>query len=190
VAGQMGMTWAFVNALMTLASGWVTPKAPRFGMLIAQQRYAELDRLLWRITAVVLAVTTVGALAIWALVLVLSQLHHPFAARLLSPASTGYLLLATVIMTASFPLATYLRAHKKEPPLALSLISGLLTGIAVVVLGRYYSAEGVAIGYLAVTATVTPFVMLIWRRRRAEWHCHSASESSLKTLTVEASGHQ
>jgi O-antigen/teichoic acid export membrane protein len=178
VAGQMGMTWAFVNALAAVAFSWVTPKAPSFGILIAQQRYAELDRLFWRLTAIVFVVTTVGALGIWALVFMLNQLHHPFATRLLTPSSTGYLLLATIIMSASVPMSTYLRAHKKEPLLALSIISGLFTGIAVVVLGKYYSAEGVVIGYLAVTATVTPFVALIWYRRRAEWHAHTVSESS------------
>lgn len=178
VAGQMGMTWAFVGALVAVASSWVTPKAPRFGILIAQQRYTELDRLFWRITAIVFVVTTVGALGIWALVFMLIQLDHPFATRLLTPSSTGYLLLATIIMSASLPMSTYLRAHKKEPLLALSLISGLFTGIAVVVLGKHYSAEGLAIGYLAVTATMTPFVAVIWHRRRAEWHAHTVSGPS------------
>jgi hypothetical protein len=28
----------------------------------------------------------------------------------------------------------------------------------------------VAIGYLIVTAILTPFVVLIWYRRREEWH--------------------
>ncbi|MDH3688332.1 MAG: hypothetical protein OEU36_02455 [Gammaproteobacteria bacterium] len=175
VAGQMGMTWVFVSALMAVASSWVTPKAPLFGMLIAQQKYAELDQLFWRITAAVVAVTAVGALSIWVLVFVLGQLHHPFATRVLDSTTTGYLLVATIIVSASLPMAIYLRAHKKEPLLTLSVISGLLTGIAVVVLGRHYSADGVAIGYLVVMATLTPFVALIWHRRRAEWHAHAAS---------------
>lgn len=178
VAGQMGMTLALVNALIAVALSWVTPKAPRFGLLIAQGKYTELDRLFWRLTAIVLAVTAVGALAIWALVFVLNHIHHPFANRLLTPASTGYLLLATIIVAVSAPMATYLRAHKKEPLLPLSLVSGLLTGIAVVVLGKHYSAEGIAIAYLAVTAAVTPFVALIWYRRRAEWHARTVYESS------------
>lgn len=170
VAGQMGMTWALVGALMAVASSWVTPKAPTFGILIAQQKYSELDRQFRRIAAIVLAVTALGALAIWTLVFILNQLHHPFATRLLPPGSTGYLLLATIIVSASLPMATYLRAHKKEPLLALSVTSGLLTGIVVVILGKYYSAEGVAVGYLVVTAALTPFVALIWYRRRDEWH--------------------
>ncbi len=175
VAGQMGMTWTFVSALSILATSWVTPKAPTFGMLIAQQRYTELDRLFWRITAIVVAVTVVGGAGIWGFVIVLTQLNHPLATRLLTPASTGYLLLATIITSASMPMSVYLRAHKKEPLLATSLVSGLLTAIAVLVLGKSHSAEGVAVGYLAVTAVVTPFVVLIWYRRRAEWHAQTDS---------------
>jgi O-antigen/teichoic acid export membrane protein len=157
------------------------PKAPRFGILIAQQRYAELDRMFWRMTAVVLSVTVMGAAGIWALVFSLNQLHHRFAIRLLPPAPTAYLLLATIIVSALLPMATYLRAHKKEPLLALSVTSGFLTGVAVVVLGKYYSAEGVAVGYLAVSATVTPFVALIWHRRRAEWHAPGGFPSQSST---------
>ncbi len=169
-AGQMGMTWSFVAALTAVASSWVTPKAPVFGILIAQQRYEELDRMFWRITATVAAVTASGAMVIWSTVYALGALHHPFALRLLSPAATGYLLLATILLAASLPMSTYLRAHKREPLLALSVTSGLVNGIVVVILGKYYSAEGMAIGYLAVTAALIPFVALIWHRRRAEWH--------------------
>jgi O-antigen/teichoic acid export membrane protein len=173
VAGQMGMTWAFITALTAVASSWIAPKAPAFGILIAQRKYTELDQMFWRLTAVVVAVTSVGALGIWALVYALAELHHPFALRILSPLATGYLLLATIILAASLPMSTYLRAHKKEPLLAISAINGVITGTVVVVLGRYYSVEGVTIGYLVVMAMVTPFVALIWHRRRTEWHAHA-----------------
>lgn len=170
VAGQMGMTWAFIAALTGVASSWIMPKAPVFAILIAQRKYAELDQMFWRLTAVVIAVTSVGAVSIWLLVYTLGKLHHPLALRLLSPEATAYFLLATIILAASLPMSTYLRAHKKEPLLVLSLISGLLTGIVVVVMGRYYSVEWVAIGYCAVMTIIFPFAAMVWRRRRAEWH--------------------
>ena len=173
IAGQMGMTWAFIGALTGVASSWIAPKAPTFGMLVAQRKYAEMDRIFWRLTAVVITVTSVGALCIWTLVFTLGELHHPFALRLLSPSATGYLLLATIILAASLPMSTYLRAHKREPLLVLSAINGVITGVVVVVLGKYSTVEGVAIGYLAVMAMVTPFVALVWHRRRAEWHAHA-----------------
>ncbi len=181
VAGQMGMTWAITTVLMAVAHSWVAPKAPTFGILIAQKKYIQLDRLFWRIIAVVFGVTAIGALAIWALVFVLNQLHHPFAARMLSPVATGYFALATFLVAVSLPMSIYLRAHKKEPLLALSILSGILNGITIVALGKYYGADGVAIGYLVVTAIVIPLVALTWYRKRAEWHADIESVSPLQT---------
>jgi hypothetical protein len=170
VAGQMGMTWAFVSALMTVASSWVLPSAPRFGLLIAEKKYEELDRIFWRVTITVVMIVCMGALTIWAGVVLLNALDSPFADRLLPPTPTACLLIATIIVSVSLPMSTYLRAHKKEPLMPLSLAMGVLTSAAVVVLGKYYSAAGVAFGYLLIMSTVTPFVALVWHRRRAEWH--------------------
>ena len=57
----------------------------------------------------------------------------------------------------------------------VSIFTGLVTAIVVVVLGKFHSAEGVAIGYLMVTAVISPLVFLIWYRRRAEWHLRPLS---------------
>jgi hypothetical protein len=103
----------------------------------------------------------------------LGEFHHHLASRLLTPSATAYLLIATVILVSSLPISTYLRAHKKEPLLGVSIASGVLTGFVVVFAGKYYSAEGVALGYLGVMALVTPFVVLVWQRCRAEWHINS-----------------
>lgn len=182
VAGQMGMTWAFIAALTSVASSWIAPKAPSFGMLIAQNKYAELDRVFWRLTAVVIAVTSAGALGIWTLVYALGALHHPMATRLLSPSTTACLLVATIILVASLPMSTYLRAHKKEPLLGISIAGGALTGFVVIIAGKYYSVEGVALGYLGVMAVVTPFVGLVWQRCRAEWHVHPLTNEDIAEL--------
>ena len=170
VAGQMGMTWALINVLSGVASSWIGPKAPTFGILIAQERFDDLDRMFWRLSGIVVAFACAGAATIWTAVYAINAIDHPFAARLLPPRETGYLLLGTVIVCASLPMSTYLRAHKREPLLAVSLASGLLTGTAILVLGRSRGAEGVALGYLVSVALVTPFVVMVWQRRRKEWH--------------------
>ena len=75
-----------------------------------------------------------------------------------------------LLVGSSLPFSTYLRAHKQEPLMALSVGGGILTGATVWFLGKYFSAEGVGIGYLISTAAVTPLVALIWHRKRIEWH--------------------
>ncbi|MFC1532312.1 lipopolysaccharide biosynthesis protein [Thermodesulfobacteriota bacterium] len=169
-AGQMGMTWGLVAALSSIASSWLNPKAPRFGILIAQGDYKKLDILFWRLTKVVVIIAIIGASVIWSLVFILHSLHHPFAIRVLSPLPTSLFLLATIISISTLSFSLYLRAHKKEPLLAVSVISGLLIAISNLILGKHFGATGMAWGYLLVNVLIFPFVILIWSHCRRHWH--------------------
>jgi len=104
VAGQMGMTWAFVGALVTVHRAGLAPRAPTFGMLIAQRKYGELDRIFWQTLIGVIVVTTLGALALWLAVFTLNVLQNPFAARLLPPTPTGFMLLASILVATSLTM--------------------------------------------------------------------------------------
>jgi hypothetical protein len=170
-AGQMGMTWALVSALSTISATWIYAKAPRFGMLVAKKDYAALDRLALRSGAASFGMTCCGAIVLEGLVFLLHTLKHPLAARLLPPLPTGLFLLATVLMQISYPQSAYLRAHKREPLVGLSVLMGVLVGLSTVSLGWRYGATGMAAGYLAVVALVAlPIGTVILYRCRAAWH--------------------
>ncbi|MEW6419822.1 MAG: hypothetical protein AB1480_17195 [Nitrospirota bacterium] len=174
VAGQMGMTWSLIGTIGAISTSWISPKVPRFGMLIAQKKYEELDHLFWRITKIVIGITILIVFAIWFLVYMLNTLDFHLAkrlaARLLPPVPTGLFLSAQIFLIASLPFSSYLRAHKKEPLMFLSVLAGILTGLSTLILGKYYSATGMAIGYLSINMLLIPFVFLIWYRCRAVWH--------------------
>lgn len=174
VAGQMGMTWSMVAMIGAVTSAWVSPRAPRFGMLIARKEYGELDRQLRAVTGIVVGVSALLALTVWLLVLMLNALDHGLAmhlaARLLAPLPTGLLLAAHCIMLATTPASAYLRAHKKEPLMVFSIIYAALVGCSTFFLGRHFSVMGMAAGYLIVNALAMPVVFLIWSRCRKEWH--------------------
>jgi O-antigen/teichoic acid export membrane protein len=169
-AGQMGMTWSIVNSLTSVAASWIATTAPVFAILISQKRFADLDKLFWRLSVTVVIITTLGAAIIWLIINYLNILQHPYANRLLSPTATAYLLVSTILLVASLPMSTYLRAHKKEPLMALSLISGVATGLIVYFMGRYYSSDGMVIGYFIVMIFVFILVLLIWSNYRKTWH--------------------
>jgi len=169
VAGQMGMTWSIANAITSVASAWIAPKAPRWSMLIADHSYPELDRQFWRLTAGVMVVSFVGALLIYMGILALNVFQYPFAHRVLPPAATAFLLLATLLQVASLPMSTYLRAHRKEPLLNLSVVQGVSTAIIVFELGRRSSVEDLTLGYLAIWIIMLPWATLVWRRSRRAW---------------------
>lgn len=170
IAGQMGMTWFLYEALSSLGGAWLMPHVPQFGMMVAQRKFVEMDRLFWRLTIIVTTVTIVGATAIWLLVYGLNYFGSFFAGRMLSPFPTALFLVSAIIHTASLPMSTYMRAHKKEPLLVLSVLGGILIGFSTWFLGKYYSVLGMAAGYFTIKTLTFPVVIIIWRRCRNRWH--------------------
>jgi O-antigen/teichoic acid export membrane protein len=170
-AGRLGMTLSVVLGLQAVAQSWVHTKVPRFGLLISQKKYDALDRLFFRTSLMSVIIICAGALALWILVYGLYALHHPLGQRLLSPLPTALFLLAFVLFQVSLCLTAYLRAHKQEPIMVLSVTSSVAIGVLVWLLGSSYGSLGAAIGYLAVVALfIVPYEVAIWRRCRSEWH--------------------
>jgi len=182
LAGRMGMTWTLVNGISGIASSWTTPRTPQFGKLIAQRKFSDLDRLFFRSTLASCLIAALGAAMFWGGVFMLNRFNHPWALRILSPWPTALFLIAMILMQISSPQAAYLRAHKQEPFLVLSLIGGILITITALVLGRNFGATGIAAGYSAtVTFFILPYGSIIWYRCRAAWH-HRTEFSSPVTV--------
>lgn len=174
VAGQMGMTWSIVGIMGMISASWLSPRTPQFGMLIAQKRYEELDKLLWKVTKIIIGISAFMAFMLWLFVVVLNALDysvaHRFASRILPPLPTGLFLLGQLIMLTTTPFSTYLRAHRKEPLMVVSAIYAASVGFSTFYLGKYYSVMGMASGYLILNIIFMPIVFLIWYRCRKEWH--------------------
>ncbi len=170
VAGQMGMTWSLYNALTSLGSAWIMPKVPLFGMMAAQKKYAEMDRLFWRLMVIATGVTILGALFIWLAVLYLNHYGFALAQRMLSPLPTALFLTIAVFNTASLPMSTYLRAHKKHPLVYTSVLFGCLVALSNWFLGKRYAAVGMAAGCAFIYTMIFPITVVIWKHCRSRWH--------------------
>jgi hypothetical protein len=171
VAGQMGMTWTVATALQAAALAWVQTRVPRFGMLIQQQAYVELDRLFFRLAAMSLAAMIAVGAAFWCLLYGLHTLAHPAAQRLLPLGTTAVFLLAVSVQLVASCQVFYVRAHKREPFAVVGVVDSLLVGIAVCALGGVYGALGAGWGLLAVRLLFTlPTHSYIWAKSRKDWH--------------------
>jgi hypothetical protein len=171
VAGQIGMTMAAVSAILTVSLNWMSPKAPLLGILISKKKYVELDALWWKSTCNSLIVAVFAALSGWLVVYLLNVYDSPIAKRLLPPLTTGIFLLTTIFMSLGYSLVFYLRAHKKEPLLILSIVTSIIMGLMVWGLGAYFGALGASIAYLIVMAGITlPWQIYIFLDCRRKWH--------------------
>jgi hypothetical protein len=169
VAGQMGMTLGATNALLAACITLVNAKSPEFGKLVAVRDWKALDRLFYKVLSQSVVLVVPGALAGWGAIRLL-QLHSPLGRRFIPASQASYLLAAVCILTVVYAFAVYLRAHKQEPMVFLSLVTAILQGGATWYLGKYYTSNEVAMGFLLVNLLSFPCVFLIWRRCRSVWH--------------------
>ncbi len=169
-AGRIGMTWGLTSALLSLSFAVVQTKTPRLAIMAAKREFQELDRLFARTLYGALAIMGLGSLLVVALVFTLNQLDLPLAHRFLPLVPTLLFLVASWGQLIKHSLATYLRAHKKEPFLVLSLVEAALILGALYPLGRTYGALGLAWGFAAVGVAVLIPAGLIFRHCREHWH--------------------
>ena len=170
-AGRMGLSLTIMQVIASLAMSWMTTKMQRFGTLAAGQHWAEMDHLffsnLWRSWAVAAA----GVTAFCLLALLVSHLGYPISRRLLGPLPLALLGATTIVNHAVGAQALYLRAHRREPMLGVSLAVAALVGASNLLLPRQYGATGMMLGYLLVTLFVGlggATWLFVTNRRR--WH--------------------
>ncbi len=177
-AGRMGMTLTAVTAIQSVATAWLQVRAPRFGMLIARRSYAALDRLFYVTTATVVGVVVSGAVLFWLVVAALYAAGHPLAERVLPPSTTAVFLVAATLVMVSASESTYLRAHKREPIMVLSVVSSIAIAVLSWALGSTVGALGEALGYAGVYALVVVWETRILQLARRHWHRDPAPEGA------------
>jgi hypothetical protein len=170
VAGQMGMSLALCSAVLSVCMAWVSTKAAPFGVLAARRDWGALDHLFFRTTKQsFLLLFTANCLLLIGLVL-FNQIHHPLARRLISPFPFAFLLIANLANHLVFCESYYLRTHKTEPFMALSVVSGALMCLSTYSLARPFGAFGVSAGYLVCCLVTLAWGTRIFIRKRQEWH--------------------
>ena len=170
VAGQMGMTQSLLLVLLEISVSWVFTKTPLFGMLIAKKDYETLDRTF--LTAVKFSIIAFasGAMLIIGAVFLLNILGSPLAQRLLPVNLIFLFLFSTLITTIATMLGHYMRAHKKEPYMILSILSGIFTTVIVLLMAKWYGVTGVGWGLLMLNSVIIVPMLMIFLHYREEWH--------------------
>jgi hypothetical protein len=171
VAGQFGLAWALVNAVSNVSTAWINTKVPQFGALIARREFAQLDQLAWRAALGAVAVAAFGALAALAGLRGLEIWFPAVSKRFLPLTPCALLLVAVVLMQFSYAQSTYLRAHKREPFLGLSVFGAVLMSLSTWYFGSRFGAAEMAWGYLGVVAFFTlPVGTAVFLSCRRKWH--------------------
>lgn len=170
VAGQMGMTLTAANALLAGSTTVFNVKIPEMGKRVAVRDWKGLDEIFLDGTRRALILALIGAVVGTSVVLGF-QRYSTIGKRFI-PASQAALLFSTVFFQVVIgSLSAYLRSHKKEPLVKMTVFASALQAFVTWYFGKKYGSLGVTAGFFSVTAFfILPYCFLVWRRCRREWH--------------------
>jgi hypothetical protein len=170
VAGKMGMTLAAITAIQQVCLTWPISKMPEFGKCIAQKKWTELDALFQKTLNQSLEVCL---LLVIAFLFVLSMINNfsNLGIRFLPIWEIVIFSISIVGQLLINSFAIYMRAHKKEPMMFLSVVGALLTGLSTFFLGYYFSSLGVIIGFVVITFFYgLPTTYILFKRFKKDNH--------------------
>lgn len=153
-AGQMGMSISIMGAVSAAAVAWVGTKAAPFGRLIARGEYDVLDQQFFRCLRQSTALIVIVGAAFWVSASYLQSIGHPLSHRLLASFPLLLLIASAIVNHIVTAEAIYLRAHKQEPFLWISITSGFLMALSGYFLGKEFGATGLMLGYFAISSVV------------------------------------
>jgi O-antigen/teichoic acid export membrane protein len=94
-----------------------------------------------------------------------------FAHRVLDPFTLALLFINVPINVVLFSQATYLRAHKQEKLLLISVLPAILVGLSTYFLGKSYGAMGVVTGSVLTNVILgLPLGTCVFAQCRRLWH--------------------
>jgi hypothetical protein len=150
-AGQMGISISISGYLYAIPVAWITTKAPRFGELVAQRKYLELDQIFFIALRQASSLLCTLLLSCMLAMILLKRVWPHLAGRMVPPSVFAVLLLGTMSSVPVQAMAIYLRCFKREPFLWQSLAVASLTLVSSRVLVKSMGPMGISLSYLLCT---------------------------------------
>lgn len=169
-AGKMGMSITLIGVIQGTCNAWVVTKSATFGIFIAREQFEELDRVFFRALVQSSCFFALGALVLFLSLIYLRNHGYSFANRVLEPLPLFLLICGGFIQSFVNSQATYLRAHKQEPFLWITLAGGAVVGLSTLLLGPPFGATGILSGYVLGSLTIGGASTYVFFRKRQEWH--------------------
>lgn len=169
MAGQMGMSLVIANMLNAVALVWLQANTPTMAQSVARGDWQALDRVFAQVFWQSVAVSVFGSVVVVTMLWIFSA--NPLVHRLLPLTDMIYLLIAFSLSHVIGALAHYLRMHKREPFMFLSVLGAMLVALAMWYFGRFHGSTGMVISLMVINLVYgLPSALWLWLRLRKTWH--------------------
>lgn len=169
MAGKMGMSLVIANMLNSVALVWLQANTPVMAQSVARGDWQMLDRVFTQVFWQSVAVSLAGSFLVLAGLKIFSA--YPLVQRMLPLSDMVYLLMAFSLSHVIGALAHYLRMHKREPFMFLSVFGAIQVALAMWYFGRLYGSTGMVMSLLLINLVYgLPSALWLWQRLRKAWH--------------------
>jgi O-antigen/teichoic acid export membrane protein len=167
-AGKFGMALSIFSALQSIGMSWVSAKTPVFAGYISRNEFKELNEVFASVLKPSMLFSVMSSLILIVILYILQINGQPIALRVSPLPVLLSLGGVTVINGYIFAAAVYMRAHKQEPMMVVSIVMAIFVLVTASIASRV-SVELTAFLYFLLTASISlPWTHLIFRRYRAE----------------------
>jgi len=171
VAGKMGMSLQLVAAVQSIAAVWIMTVTPKFGVLVANGKFAKLDSVWGEAVFLTIGMTVLGVALFLSGVFAISVINADMANRILPLSLLVLLSVGAIFQSWGSCFALYLRAHKREILTPVGILTSMMMGLMVWHFGSKYGALGASASHFFVFSCVNfPLIYWLWRKARRDWH--------------------
>jgi len=168
VAGRIGLSLSIVNMIVLLAQPWLVRKVPALTQAASNRDGKLMDRLFYRNLTVTLSLFLIGAFVVCTMLLLIPE--SILATRLLPLGEFAGLIAAMFANLIFGSLALYLRSFRREPYLALTIFSTVISLPMGVWAATEYSSQGlVMVLFVSNLCISLPYALCSWRLMRNHW---------------------
>jgi hypothetical protein len=163
------MSLVIANIMTVVPMIWLQANTPVMAQSIVRGDWLALDRLYAKVFWQSVAVSALGSLTVVTILWIFSA--HPLIHRLLPITDMVYLLAAFFLSHVIGALAHYLRMHKREPFMFLSVLGAVLVAFAMWYFGRFHGSTGMVVSLMVINIVYgLPSTLWLWLHLRKVWH--------------------
>ena len=172
LSGKVGISLSLVFAVFNMANIWLYTITPRINMLVSAKNWSVLDtlfvkRLLFALgTYIIIGIGVVLFIWLFGRVWIVPKV----IGRFLPVIPMSILYICYFIQLFVNALALYLRGHKQEPYMVLSIVSAAWIACTTFIIGRFLPADFFFCGFLSMQILGSPIAYWIFRRCKNIWH--------------------
>lgn len=168
-AGKVGISMSLWTAIFNISYIWVTASNPKINILISRRKWEKADNMFKKRLILTIGTFILGFLTAFSILIVFKG-KIKLLDRFLSLVPMLCLAISWFLQTIIDGIATYLRAHKKEPFVMLSLVSAVYILVSTYLCAKYLPLNCFFLGFLSSYIFSLPWAIKIYKNKIKEWH--------------------